>query len=583
LLPSGPYTAGGTQTVSSGTTVSDVTSLAASSMEDSRTTVTWTNPAGCYNDVMIIVATTTIGSVPSGNGSAYTANAVYGTAGTDANLDAGDYCVYKSGSSSPQIITGLTNGTTYYAKVFVRNGTIWSSGVEVTFKPNVATVLYPADIAIIAVNTNTSAGDEVCFISFRDISEVTAIDVTDNGYERANAGKWAESEGVMRLQRKSGGIIPAGSPICFRGENTPSNANFTIYVCGVIDDANWDVIDLGDGGPFNMNVDDQVWIMQNAVWDKGLVGTLHDASYSGDLLYGWTATDWKTNVGTVGPDFWAVAPANGTHGSVLVPGAECFNTNVVGVPVAHDKVKYIGDMSAGSQAEWIGRINDYSNWMGYLSDTDYDNANVGVLRDYSGQLGGACVSFSISGSAINHSGTSAGIWTGASSPDWFQCENWEDLMIPNQTTNVRIPLTASNHVVIDDGIPSMPEASCNNLTLETPLRNTSINNAASVLNIHGNFTNNGNFLHTLGTVKFKGTAEQTISGTSPTFYNLTTINTAATGGITLSTDITVSKLLTLTDGVITTAANKVIHSNALVDGSTGIIAVVLRPALFMEI
>ena len=106
-------------------TPNNASALSISSPSSSQETVTWTNPTGCFDEVMIVVSTATISEVPTGNGSAYTANLTYGN-GTGFG---GGYVVYK-GSSSPQVVSGLTIGNTYYFKVFTRNGNIWSAGIE---------------------------------------------------------------------------------------------------------------------------------------------------------------------------------------------------------------------------------------------------------------------------------------------------------------------------------------------------------------------------------------------------------------------------------------------------------------------
>jgi autotransporter-associated beta strand protein len=72
------------------------------------------------------------------------------------------------------------------------------------------------------------------------------------------------------------------------------------------------------------------------------------------------------------------------------------------------------------------------------------------------------------------------------------------------------------------------------------------------MSLRGNFTNNGIFTHTSGTVVFNGTAVQTIGGsTAPTFYDLTISNF---NGITLGSNATINHTLTFTDGRITTGS-----------------------------
>ena len=85
----------------------------------------WYYPA-CFDEIMIVANTTAgIGFSPSGNGSAYTANSVYGGVNS---------VVYK-GTGNNQTVTGLTNGTTYYFEIFTRKGTNWSSGYEIKVTP----------------------------------------------------------------------------------------------------------------------------------------------------------------------------------------------------------------------------------------------------------------------------------------------------------------------------------------------------------------------------------------------------------------------------------------------------------------
>jgi len=115
----------------------------------------WTNPVCTYNEIIIVAkASTSVSSSPAGNGSAYSASLTY-TSGTDFNGAGTDgYVVYK-GSTSPITISGLTNGTTYYFKLFTRNGTKWSQGVEVSCTPSNAIQFY-------YVNDASTSGDIYC-------------------------------------------------------------------------------------------------------------------------------------------------------------------------------------------------------------------------------------------------------------------------------------------------------------------------------------------------------------------------------------------------------------------------------------
>jgi len=88
-----------------------------------------------------------------------------------------------------------------------------------------------------------------------------------------------------------------------------------------------------------------------------------------------------------------------------------------------------------------------------------------------------------------------------------------------------------------------------------------------ITNAKGNFSNSGTFTHNNGTVIFNGTTLQTLGGsTATTFHNLTVNNTGA--GLSLSSNETVTDTLTLTDGLVTTGANRLIVGSA---GNAGVI------------
>ncbi|MCX6246278.1 MAG: hypothetical protein NTW10_00965 [Bacteroidetes bacterium] len=97
--------------------------------------LSWTNPSGCFDEIMIVAkAGSPVTVTPTGNGSLYTYNLVFGTGGSGANLPTNEYCVYK-GTASPQTVTGLTNGTNYNYKFFSRKGSNWSAGVTANATP----------------------------------------------------------------------------------------------------------------------------------------------------------------------------------------------------------------------------------------------------------------------------------------------------------------------------------------------------------------------------------------------------------------------------------------------------------------
>ncbi|MCF8276788.1 MAG: hypothetical protein K9J17_08645 [Flavobacteriales bacterium] len=97
------------------------------SCNNGTATATWSNPA-CYDELMLVVSAASFtAAMPSGDGSAYTANSAFGS-GTV--FDAGRV-VYKSTGAASGTITGLTNGTAYNFKLFARKGSSWSVAATV--------------------------------------------------------------------------------------------------------------------------------------------------------------------------------------------------------------------------------------------------------------------------------------------------------------------------------------------------------------------------------------------------------------------------------------------------------------------
>jgi hypothetical protein len=106
------------------TTPVDVSSLAAGT-GNASVTLTWSNPtASCFDEVIVVASTSSI----TGTGGDYTgsANSTYGGSGTQV--------VYR-GSGTNVTVTGLTNGTNYFFKVFTRKGVSYSTGVQVSAVP----------------------------------------------------------------------------------------------------------------------------------------------------------------------------------------------------------------------------------------------------------------------------------------------------------------------------------------------------------------------------------------------------------------------------------------------------------------
>lgn len=127
------FTSGGLLAVIAATP-NDITSLVPTPA-NLQTTLNWVVPVGCYDQVMVVAKPlSSIAATPSGDGSAYTANSSSFTNILNTVFDATGVVVYK-GTGSSVVVTGLSNGTQYFFKVFTRLGTTWSAGIEVDATP----------------------------------------------------------------------------------------------------------------------------------------------------------------------------------------------------------------------------------------------------------------------------------------------------------------------------------------------------------------------------------------------------------------------------------------------------------------
>ncbi|MCX7649428.1 MAG: T9SS type A sorting domain-containing protein [Flavobacteriales bacterium] len=161
---SGTPTAGSNYTFNL-SSVPNVTGLAAIP-GNAQVTLNWTNPS-CFSDVLIVAHTATITGTPSLTSYSFNTNYTLAPAFTPAGK------VVYQGTAATQTITGLTNGTEYFFKVFVRNGTLWSSGVEVKMTPWNGTAMFSVASGLTSAsiwsNTRTGTGGPPSFSTTTDV------------------------------------------------------------------------------------------------------------------------------------------------------------------------------------------------------------------------------------------------------------------------------------------------------------------------------------------------------------------------------------------------------------------------------
>ncbi|MFC0603257.1 beta strand repeat-containing protein [Winogradskyella pulchriflava] len=325
-------------------------------------------------------------------------------------------------TSGQAVFTSIVHTATDTNRILTASITGLSIAVSSPFDITNTTTLLPGDLAILAVNVNIDDGngsDQVAFVCFQDILPGTTFYLTDNGYEREFAGLWGGTEGVIEITR-TGTTLAKGTVIVFQGNNgnTTSGSHFDIYTCGSVD-TNWTKSVLAGGSGFNLNSDDDIWIMQGGVWVND---TGHASTYTGgNVLYGWTESGWNTAPG---------GSAESTRWSTIYPGLDCFNTVAPtgpGFVKFNDPVNPDFSTATNGRIDWIALINDTSNWDTYTNNALYAAGGY----DYIGNT--SCPAMTIATSTYTN-----GKWIGRKDTNWFDCANWDTFTVPDETVDVLI-------------------------------------------------------------------------------------------------------------------------------------------------
>ncbi len=109
----------------------DATNLAGT-IDNAQSLLSW-SASTCYDEIIVVAKNNNnITAIPTGDGSTYSANAIFGN-GSD--IGTGEYVIYK-GTETNINATNLTNNIPYYFKVFSRKNTVWSSGIEINVTPS---------------------------------------------------------------------------------------------------------------------------------------------------------------------------------------------------------------------------------------------------------------------------------------------------------------------------------------------------------------------------------------------------------------------------------------------------------------
>ena len=506
----------------------------------------WANPnALCFDQVLVVVtAAPGITFAPNGDGSAYTANPAFA---------AFNQVVYASSGNNVNI-TGLTNGVTYYVEIFVRIGTDWSSGVEVALTPLniVPTVLKTGDLLLIAYdNTTTGADDAIRLLSLVAINPGTSFIWANTTYEtggmpaaNVRTDKWysctaAPDGNLPFLEFTYTGTtpIPAGSVFCINTVSAGTGSTISVvdaagttYNSFTISGRNADGTTLTSHGSVNVSssAPDSMFLLQGFftydITGSTFTGTVLSGVQDGGVWY--ELTDNLTAIS--GNNF----RRSRKHPQLICASLQA-NTTTGAYEVSYNTSSTT--FTTGSRPYLIGSILNYTtNWTTTLGTCPTNSPFIITVAD-----------------PFNK-------WTGALNTNWFDCNNWALLTVPDELTDVVIDATAGNDAVIDYTAANSDTfsdvAKCKDLTISgrrVQLQGNALNrlevfgnlslSGAGILDmddsnsstadgnliLYGNWTNAASaaqFQEGNGTVHFVGSAPQIINGNVHTnveqFYNV---------------------------------------------------------------
>lgn len=557
----------------------------------------WTLPS-CYDEVLVVAKNgSTVTAFPSGDGSAYTANATFGTGGSGSGLPANEFAVYQ-GNGTTSSVTGLTDGNTYHFEIFTRVGTTWSSGVIASAIASSSggsgpTTFNPGDLVFIGFDSYIGgANDKYSILNMKDIGPGTEFIMANLLYEwndaaSTSSGKWYDCDNQFDFDPPFASIeytgcsdIPKGSVICIETNGSGSIVYITINGISATSDFSIDTTNFTVGNISTTNPD-AMWLMQGTF---SAVQTEADGLDSGSALDRYRTFNGTVFGGLQTKGYFQEASDSGDNGGSRVsrihPDIECLyletgptsNTRFFGF--------YYGT-TTGSQYQLLANITDITNFWDIQSGS-------GGVQDFDN------VSFTCSDSfSITSNDAIAGQWMGNLSTDWFDCHNWQNFTVPDSSVDVNINTTSIRNCDVDSTSPYAPKynyiADCNTINLTN--RSLIIDSNGDILNVSGdleidnsgfldmndgnNGTDdglinlNGNWINNIGinafdegngTVAFIGSSIQTILFPPPLpptdteeFYNVildNNFNTGVSNNLHANGNLTINsgRTLTIPDG-----------------------------------
>lgn len=528
-----------------------------------RLSFAWTNPT-CYDEILIVAALNPITTVPSGDGSAYTANNIYAAGNSGNGLNTNEFAVYK-GTSTGVLVTGMNNGTTYYVKIFTRRGTTWSSGVTGSGMPFAP-----------------FTGD------FRSKSNGNWTDYTI--WEKYSGGSWLPAlSNEFPNKETSNVIIQSGHTVILNGAGPYTVNSLTIESSGKVytgSTAGTSTTYISvygnitcDGTIGNNPTPDDIGFTIEADGNCTISG-------SGSFTCSRIRKQWTTGVTslTINMDIstrWSINSntqlynySSGTFNVTISSGVNftCYNVGNVA----------IDGVSGNDAAQRKGTLNVYGTLtipgILYLTTNNTKGNGVTVNIRNGGVINAASIVASASGSVTHtlriYNGGKLNI-TGAAGWSSFSATNNNYILDAGST----IEYSYAGNQTIETGIGNYANLTCSGGGVKTQNGNLTVDEALSIsagtLSIGSNtLTLNGSITGS-GTLTGSSTSNLTLGGSGSSIgtlnftagsqmLNLLTVNRTVTGqypAAIMGNDLDVNSL-TLSNGILATGYNLLTWSNS---------------------
>ncbi|MBK9486135.1 MAG: T9SS type A sorting domain-containing protein [Chitinophagaceae bacterium] len=552
--------AGDAQTIIAGSP-NDVT-IPGASVANLSSSLSWVTPTGCFDEILIVArATSANDGTPTGDGTAYTANAAYGS-GT--GLGSG-FVVYKGPSTSPQPVTGLTNGTPYFYKFFTRSGTTWSAGVEVSATPAVVSVAtdYYRSVAPGgpwgSTGTWESSSDNATWIAATLVPTAAANTITIRN--TANVTVAAAAGGDQVVVDAGASLILNANFTLADGAGTDLVVNGTVTnLLGTFTFTGTAAFNAGSVYQHNRNgspVLTATWDPASTVEINGIAGTQPTGLGQTFGHFTWNSTGQTGNIGLGNPAGFAIAgnltvtsTGGVTNRAFRFTSNTAYTLSVGGNLILNGGHLGLSSGSGTMALTVAGDVSVSNNSELYMSQTGSGASTLNIGGNLSVSTGTITETGSSTASLIvfNKAGTQTFSATAAVlSNDLNYIIFTGSTLVLNNSLPVNTGRLFTVDGTLDCGILSVNGTGAVTVSNGGRIRLGSLNAADAVAD---NISASGGLtLNTGSTVEFNGLAAQFAAARTFSIAEINNIN-----GVTLTGAVLVTDVLGLTNGIITTTA-----------------------------